>query len=138
MVRTLSWMAAPLMAEVAAALVEDGTAARIVEAHRREACARQALAARVLAGLEVETRPESYHLWLRLPAPWRAADLAARAREQGVGVAPGEVFAVDRTRAPEAVRVALGAAPDRAALEGGLRLLARLLAAPPAPYLPVA
>lgn len=135
--RTLSWMAAPLMAEVAALLVQDGAAARIVEAHRREARARQRIAARVLAGASVETRPEAYHLWLHLPPPWRAADFAARSREAGVAVAPAEVFAVDRARAPEAVRVALGVAPDRAALEGGLRVLARLLAAPPAPYLPV-
>jgi DNA-binding transcriptional MocR family regulator len=136
-VRTLSWMTAPLMAEVAATLVQDGTAARIVEGHRREARARQRIAAGVLAGASVETRPEAYHLWLHLPRPWPAADFAGRAREAGVAVTPAEVFSVDRASAPEAVRVALGAAPDRAALEGGLRVLARLLAAPPAPYLPV-
>ena len=55
------------------------------------------------------------------------------ARRKGVGVTPASAFAVGRAGAPDAVRVCLGAARDRAELERGLRVLADLLAASPEP-----
>jgi len=119
-----TWMASPLMAELAARLIEDGTADALVERKRKEAAARQALAAKILGPPPgALAHPNSYHLWLPLPEPWRGEDFASRARQRGVAVNPGEVFAAGGVKAPSAVRVCLGAARSRAQLEKGLLIL---------------
>ena len=71
-------------------------------------------------------RVEGEGVWLRPP---RAADFADHAERLGVGIVPSTAFAV---AAPpvEAVRVSLGVAPDRAALEDALTVLSGLLARP--------
>jgi DNA-binding transcriptional MocR family regulator len=130
-IRTTTWMAAPLMAEVVARWIRDGTAARVVARQRVEAASRQALAARLLAGQRVESRPHGYHLWLHLPEPWRAETFVDLAARRGVRVTPAQTFLIGRGSPPHAVRVCLGAAADQARLEQGLRLLADLLEGPP-------
>jgi DNA-binding transcriptional MocR family regulator len=137
-IRGTTWMAAPLMAELASRWIQDGTAQAIVEKKRREAAARQALAARVLAGAQVEAQPGAYHLWLGLPGAWSAEAFADAARGRGVVVTPAAAFAVPSARShrsalPAAVRVCLGAAPARASLERGLNVLAGLLESPREP-----
>ena len=128
-----TWMASPLMAELAVRLLEDGTAEALFAEKRREARARQGLARRMLGGHLLGPSPTGFHLWLPLPEPWRAAEFAAHARRRGVGVSPSDHFAVGRAEAPHAVRVGLGAARDRETLERALGILAELLDAPPVP-----
>jgi DNA-binding transcriptional MocR family regulator len=130
-IRGTTWMAAPLMAEIAARWIEDGTAETILGRKRREAAARQRLAVQALNGAEVRTHPDAYHLWLPLPKPWRSESFVEAARRRGVAVTAAAAFAVGRGAAPDAVRVCLGAARDRGELERGLRVLAGLLAAAP-------
>lgn len=130
--RATATMAAPLLAEVVARWLEDGTADACVRAERAEVRARQAIAKQVLHGAEIETRPESLHLWLSLPEPWRADEFVAAARIEGVHVTAAEAFAAGRAQAPHAVRVCLGAVANRELLERGLRILAGLLAGAPA------
>jgi DNA-binding transcriptional MocR family regulator len=122
-IRSTTWMAAPLMAEIATAWIRDGTAETFLKRKRDEAAARQRLAARLLAPLEAATHPASFHLWLRLPKPWRSDGFVAEARRRGVAVTPAESFAVGAGSAPRAVRVCLAACRSRADLEKGLRIL---------------
>jgi DNA-binding transcriptional MocR family regulator len=123
----------PLAADIAATLIEDGVAADIVAARRRQSRARQALARRLLGDyIAPSASPDSPHVWLHLPPPWRAAELVAGARARGVAVGSPELFAVGRDAAPHAVRLSLGAPAEDAALERALRVLASLLAGPPA------
>src|SRR6185295_15358792 len=72
--------APPAMAELATSLITDGVAGRIVEWKRKEIAARQDIAMRVLSGLAIQTHPNSPHLWMRLPEPWRTDAFVARAR----------------------------------------------------------
>lgn len=139
-IRGTTWMAAPLMAEIAARWIEDGTAEALLARKRREAAARHAIAARALGGTRFDAHPASYHLWLHLPEPWRAEAFAAAARAQGVVVTPAAAFAAGagtgygrRAASPEAVRVCLGAARDKEELARGLVVLRRLLGAEPEP-----
>lgn len=125
--RASTWMATPLMAEVATRLIHSGVARRIAHGKRDESRARQAMAARILAGAEMDRHQSAYHLWLHLPEPWRREEFTDAARRRGVGVAPAEAFAVGRNAVPHAVRVCLSAAADRAALEGALTTLDTLL-----------
>lgn len=126
-VRSTVWMPPPLMVEVTTRWLEDGTASRLMELKRVETRARQALAARVLASYEVESHPDSLHLWLRLPEPWRSDELVAQARQRGVLVAGAEAFVVGRSDVPHAVRVSLGRPATRTRLEHGLSVLVDIL-----------
>ena len=128
--RATQLMPSPLLAAVAARWISDGSLNRITAALRDEAAARQSLAARHLAGTAFRAHPLGHHAWLALPARWTADGFAAAAARDGVAVVPASAFATGAD-APNAVRLALGAAVDRTALASGLRRLAARLAASP-------
>jgi DNA-binding transcriptional MocR family regulator len=122
-------MASPLLAGVVAAWLRDGTAGRILAAILHESVVRQSLARELLPAGAFDAHPEGLHLWLRLPPRWGRHDFVAQARQRGLAVVPSDAFAVGADM-PDAVRVALGAAPSRAALRAALGALAVLLAQP--------
>lgn len=118
-------MAPPLMAELAARWIDDGTAELLVEGRRREARRRQAIAAEVLAGVPYESYPGAVQCWMPLPAPWRATEFVRRAAARGVLVNASNTFAVGRESSP-AIRVVLGGARSHSELRAGLEVLAEL------------
>jgi DNA-binding transcriptional MocR family regulator len=124
-IRAMTLMMAPLMAALASKWILDGTLDAITAAIREESAARQAIARRILHGLEFQAHPEGHHLWLTLPERWRRADLTHYARLSGLALVPSEAFAVGA--AADAIRVSLGAAQNQAMLERGLNLLATVL-----------
>jgi len=124
-IRAMTLMVPPLMAALATRWIHDGTLDAVTAAIREESAARQAIARRALRGLEMQAHPEGHHLWLKLPEGWRQADLNLYARQSGLALVPSEAFAVGP--APDAIRVSLGAAQNRAVLEQGLNLLATVL-----------
>src|SRR5258707_10809036 len=71
-IRGTTWMAAPLMAEIASRWIQDGTAETILARKRKEAAARYRIARKALERFAIQAHPEAYHLWLALPKPWRA------------------------------------------------------------------
>jgi len=123
--------AAPLAAGAAAALIQDGTADAVLSALRTEAVGRQALAARILPPDSFTAQPDSYHLWLRLPASWSRTEFVLHMRDKGIVLAVSDAFTVSGTP-PEAARVCLGAAPDRAATQRVLETIADAIARAPA------
>jgi DNA-binding transcriptional MocR family regulator len=126
-IRATTWMAAPLLAEVASVWIRDGTADRILAGNRKEAAARHRLAVSVLGRFQIQSHPAAHHLWLQLPSSRRSETFAEQARRAGVAVTPAQAFVVGGGAAPRAVRVCLGVARDRAQLEKGLRILAGVL-----------
>ncbi len=130
--RASTLMASPIMAQAATELIGSGHARRIALWQRREAEARQRLAAEVLPADCLDSHPQAFHFWLRLPEPWRREVFAAEARARGVAIAPAEVFAVGRQPVPHAVRVCLQAAKTRAHAAKALGILAEVLAGDPA------
>ena len=122
-------MASPLSAALAAQWVLEGDLDAIIAAIRRENGLRQAIAQETMGDLGFRAGPAGHHLWLPLPAPWRREVFGAHARQLGLSVVASDAFAVGP--APEAIRVSLGAAPDRETLRYGLSLLANLLSQPP-------
>jgi DNA-binding transcriptional MocR family regulator len=117
-----------LLIEIATRLILSGAADALATGQRDEARQRQTIAVDVLAGLDVSTHPESHHLWLRLPLPWRREAFAAEARRRGVSVTPADVFTVGHAPSEQAVRISLCQPEDRAQVERGLTILADLLA----------
>ncbi len=122
-------MAPPLMSALASRWIGDGTLESITDAIRAENVERQKLAAAIFSDTTFAADSYGHHLWLSLPSHWRAADFAEHADRVGVSIVPSSTFAT--TSYPrEAVRISLGVAPDRGALEDALTLLSSLLAQP--------
>ncbi len=130
-VAAITWMAAPLMAEIASRWIRSGAADAMVDWKRREARARRALYERLLGAYPTESHPGSSHVWLPLPSPWRGDDFVDQARRRGVGVTAAETFVAGRAAAPHAVRVCLGTPRTREEVERGLAALAEMLAGGP-------
>ena len=121
-------MAPPLMAEIAARWIEDGTAAELLAHNREDLQQRYELVMATLGDLECRSHPHSHHAWLELPEPWTSSEFVAACRARNVLVAPAEAFAVDQ--APAAVRLSVASpAPDD--LRQALTVIRQLLASAP-------
>ncbi len=125
--RAFTQSPAPLMTALAARWIRSGAATDLRDAVREEAEARQALARRILPP-GGGAHDSGLHIWQTLPPHWDRAALIAMARAEGLGLMPSDIFAVDPRAAPDAVRLALGAIPDRARLKTALQTLAALIA----------
>ncbi|MBA8899938.1 PLP-dependent aminotransferase family protein [Phyllobacterium sp. P30BS-XVII] len=121
--------ASPLLMAVATAWINDGSLYGIAHAIREESQARQIIARKVLKNWHFSAHPAGHHLWLDVPVQWSAAEFSALARRSGIGIVPASAFSI-APATPEAVRLSLGAAPDRGRLEQALVLLDRLLHEP--------
>jgi DNA-binding transcriptional MocR family regulator len=130
---TLGFMAVPLMAEITARWIADGTAERFVKWRRQEAVARQKIVSRIFRQLDYSAHPSAYHLWLRLPEPWRGGELVAQAKRHGVAITPSSAFVVGRGAEPHAVRISLGGPKDHATLERALSIVRDILDGAPEP-----
>lgn len=122
-----SQMAPPLMAALVMEWLRTGEADRIIAAIRNEAGGRQQLAARILRGHSFAAHAKGHHLWLPLHGRRNGPDFVAELARQGLAVVGSEAFAVGED-APNAVRLCLGAARNRAELGTALSLLVRTLA----------
>jgi DNA-binding transcriptional MocR family regulator len=124
-------MPPPLMVALATHWLRTGIADQIVMAIRSEATARQQLAAKILKGLSFAGKSGGHHLWLSLPGQWTRSDFVTRVLRDGLAVVGSEAFAVEELAvAPHAVRIALGAARNRAELSQALHVLAAAIRAP--------
>lgn len=121
------WMSPPIGAELVGHWLESGAADRLLELRRREAVARQTIAAQALKGCRYRAHPAGYHLWLELPPPWRAETFAARVLDRGVAVTAADAFGVGQAAAPRAVRLCLGGAPDQERLAAALKAVRRTM-----------
>ncbi|MGA9702978.1 aminotransferase-like domain-containing protein [Pseudomonas sp.] len=113
-----TWNVPGIMSAIAVAWIEDGTVAQLEAQKRRDAQARQVLAAQVLKGLTSVSHPSSYFLWLPLAEDARADQVAMTLQREGVAVSTAEPFAVS-AHVPHALRLALGSV-DMPALQEAL------------------
>lgn len=125
--RATALMPAPLMTALAAHWIRIGAARDLLDGVRREAAERQSLARQILPAT-MQAHPHALHVWQPLPAHWAGDRLIERAREAGLGVMAADAFSTGGT-APDAIRIALGAIPERARLVEALGLLAGLIRA---------
>ncbi|GAA5175878.1 MULTISPECIES: PLP-dependent aminotransferase family protein [Halomonadaceae] len=133
--RATSWMATPLIFEIADRWLADGSVEALAAQQRSLLAERQRLAARRLQGHEIAARPSSLHVWVTLPAAWRAEELRQQAEQEGLALTASQPFMVEQTPPPRRVRLSLGAEPDIERLDRGLELVARLLNEAPPPML---
>ncbi|RJL05641.1 PLP-dependent aminotransferase family protein [Paracoccus aestuarii] len=126
---SLSWMATPLMAEIAQDWITGGTADALLEAQRAELTARNRLALRHL-GPRAQGFPHGLHRWLVLPPGADEPALVRAALDRQVAVAPGSGFGV--LPSGPALRLSLGGA-GMGDLDRALRNLAAILPVGDAP-----
>jgi DNA-binding transcriptional MocR family regulator len=103
----MSWMATPLMAEIAADWIESGVADHLLDAQRAELQVRNRLASRIL-GPRSHGNLYGLHRWLPLPEGTQEGAVVRSLLDQGIAVAPGERFALTDTS--PALRICLGGA----------------------------
>ena len=128
-----TWTVAPLMLEIASLWVFDGTVQRMIASHRIAATERQQIAREILGEYGFQSHPQSYHLWLPLPARWRPHEFVDACLKNGVAVTSGAHFQTGPNYAQNAVRISLGAELDPAVMRQGLIRVAETLGAAPAP-----
>jgi len=127
--RATTLMAPPLMSSVATRWVYDGTLDHITEAIRAENQQRQLIAKSVFGNASFAADPCGHHLWLQLPAHWRASVFSEYADRAGILIVPSSTFATGEDQG-EAVRISLGVAPSRDTVRDGLAKLATLMPQP--------
>lgn len=110
--RVTAWMAAPLMTEMAAHWIVDGTIDELIALQRRELAVRQDLVADMLGPHVIGRHRFAPAAWLRVPEYWDEEGLVAHLRRQGVAVTPSDPFLVPPTAPPRAVRICLGGTGD--------------------------
>ncbi len=128
-----TWMASPLLAEVVADWIFDGTASEIIAWKREESAKRQELAQSVLGEFDCKAHPMAQHLWLRLPEPWSAGEFVAQAQMRGVLISAAEDFATNPRLAPHSVRICISTPISHDALRRGLEVIAEILNEPAEP-----
>lgn len=129
-IRATTSMASPLGAAIATHWIDSGLAEEAVAAIRHETEARRAIAVDLLGEHGLTSAQNAFHAWLPLANDWSRGEFSARLRSAGVGVVPSDAFALRQP--PEAVRLGLGAAPDRSLLLRSLETIADLVARSPA------
>lgn len=124
------WAMPPLLAEIAALWIKDGTAAATLKAKRAEATARQAMARAILGRHAQPTHAASLGCWIDL-GPGRSSDrFVAAALDDGVALLGDASFrALPVQGRRSGLRLGLGAAADHHALRRALDATARLLTA---------
>lgn len=106
-IRATTWNTPGVMTAIACGWLDDGTVARLESEKRRDAMARQAIAADVLARMHCVRHPASYFVWLSLPEEVRADQIATALMRDRVSVSTAEPFATS-AQVPHAIRLALG------------------------------
>lgn len=106
-IRASTWNTPGIMTALVCAWIEDGTLAHLEAQKRKDARQRQALARRLLAGLQAVGHEASYFLWLPLPAEVRADQVVAHLLREQVAVSSAEPFSTSE-QVPHALRLALG------------------------------
>ena len=127
-----SWMATPLISEIASRWIEDGTADELVSWQQKELGIRHEVIQEEMSGLDWQGHPNALHFWLNLPEEWEAAQLVEHARSLGVAVASSQPFLTSQLPKLNAVRIAVGGAREPDALRQGLSKIRNLLKRPPA------
>ena len=97
-------MSPTLNVALACSWIADGTADHVMEAGRREAVARNAIARQWLQGCSLTGKDTGLFVWLGLPEPWNGPGFELMAREAGVNLFSAERFVVGSAAAPAALR----------------------------------
>jgi DNA-binding transcriptional MocR family regulator len=121
--RITTWLASPLLMEMASNIISSGDAGRIIEAQKMEITKRQSMANRMLEDCDLGSHRNALHLWLKLPEPWRAAQFKDELAKREVLVLSSDAFAIERSNQIHAIRISLGTPPSENKVMEGLKII---------------
>lgn len=122
-IRAQCWFAPTLNVEIAQRWLDTKESRDWLNIQKKELSKRQALATEILTGYDIQQQKGSFHIWLKLPEPWRAVEFQSRLLEKSVRVLSAEAFAIGRFPAPQAIRICLSGPSTIGRLEEGLRVI---------------
>ncbi|MGM4903831.1 PLP-dependent aminotransferase family protein [Tardiphaga sp. 866_E4_N2_1] len=108
---SLQWTAPTFWAEMFEFMRENGMAERCLAAHRKEAGRRLELYQDIVEQKPGTSLP-SYHVWQKVPSPWRLDDFVSQLHAVGVRVSPAAHFAVSPQSDNNFIRISLGGGDD--------------------------
>ena len=118
--RVNSWMAAPLLGEIATRWIERGQADELVRLQRQLIAVRQAAVTDELGDYLRGSHPMSLSAWLNVPEHWELDALQRELRRRGVALTLPDPFLPPGTPRPRAMRLCIGAECDDERLRAGL------------------
>jgi len=124
--RVSNLMAPPLMTELASHWIRSGMLGQITQAIKLENTARHAIASTIFSHKNLTLSVVGPHIWLTLPANWRAFEFAEHAHRSGISIVPSSAF-VTSSNTTQAVRISLGGTIDSQSLTNAFNVLAGLL-----------
>lgn len=107
--RVNSWMATPLVAEVATRWIRDGRADTLLQLQHKLLGERQAMVREYLEEHVLGQHPQALNAWLSIPQHWEVDSLVRALRKRHIAVTPPEPFLVRGVSRPRAVRLCVGA-----------------------------
>lgn len=124
LLRVSTWMATPLLAEVATRWIGDGTAQRLIELQRQCLQRRHAMVSASLGAYLRGQHPNALSCWLSIPEHWRLDALVRELRQRNIAVTLPDPFMVRGTARPEAFRICLGADASDAQVQAAVAHIA--------------
>lgn len=122
--RVTSWMATPLLAEIATRWIADGTAAQLIEVQRERLGQRHAMVQEHLGEHLLGHHPASLSAWVGIPAHWQLDSLVQQLRNQHIAVTSPDPFLVRGSVRPDAIRICLGAEGSEVRINTALATIA--------------
>lgn len=107
--RVNSWMAAPILAEVAARWIRDGRADTLLRLQRRLLATRQAMVGEILGDYIYAHHPHALNAWLGNPEHWELDSLVRTLRQRHIAVAGPDPFTVRGVPRARGLRLCVGA-----------------------------
>tara|TARA_R110001606_G_scaffold399222_2_gene582409 strand:- start:64971 stop:66356 length:1386 start_codon:yes stop_codon:yes gene_type:complete len=124
--RISNLMAPPLMTELASHWIRSDMLQNITQAIKLENTARHAIASAIFSHKNLTSSVVGPHIWLALPANWRALEFAEHAHRSGISIVPSSAFVTD-FNTTQAVRISLGGTIDSQSLTDAFNVLAGLI-----------
>ena len=137
-VQITGWMIPPLMGEVATRWINSGAVNDIIQWHRDEMIARNAIATSIFQGFNYIHQPTGLHMWLDLPEEHHADEVIRILSQRGIVMAGPESFITTQPTPPRALRLCLGSAATREKLTTALTQVRDVLSNSPQSAQPLA
>lgn len=90
------WVAPKFAIEATTRWISDGTIEQLDALKQAEIAKRWSIAKAIIGDYMQASTEEACHLWLELPEHWHCEAFVAAAATQGIAIAPGTAFAVQR------------------------------------------
>jgi len=124
--RVNSWMATPLLAEVATRWIMNGTANTLIELQRKRLELRQDMVREALGSYVINQHAHAVSAWVGIPDYWQLDSLVQQLRLRDIAVTSPDPFLVLGTPRPSAIRLCLGAEVSDARTETAIRTIAEV------------